>query len=135
MAVFVELGVRPSVTAGTTRRFPVPERVQLWMARVPAPFHPNHRDGPSCACRELGGDGVAGCGGRVVRSLMSAIAAHSRASRMAATAESLSLYVPDTASTFPERESSLNSKSPRLVTTSSNVPVTVDTILGFGAPL
>jgi hypothetical protein len=43
---------------------------------------------------------------------------------MAATAESLSLYGPDTARTFPVLESSLNSKAPRLGSTSSNIPVT-----------
>jgi hypothetical protein len=78
---------------------------------------------------------VAGWGGRVVRSLMSAIAAHSRAARIAATAESLSLYVPDTASTFPFGESSLNSKPPRLVGISSNVPVMVYIVLRLGARL
>jgi hypothetical protein len=69
-----------------------------------------------------------------VRSLMTAIAAQSRASRMAATAASLSLYGPDTASTFPVRESSLNSKAPRLVRSSSNVPATVYITLSIGAP-
>lgn len=93
-----------------------------------------HRDGRLCACRDLAGGGVVGCGDQAVRSLMSAIAAHSRTSRMAATAESLSLYGPETASTFPVRESSLKAKSPRLVTSSSNVPVTVYIILGLGAP-
>jgi hypothetical protein len=55
---------------------------------------------------------------------MSAIAALSRAMRVAATAESLSLYVPDTASTFPVWEISLNSKAPWLGSTSSNIPFT-----------
>jgi hypothetical protein len=53
---------------------------------------------------------------------MSAIAALSRARRMAATAESLLLYVPDTASTFPVWEISLNSKAPWRGSTSSNIP-------------
>jgi hypothetical protein len=94
--------------------------------------HPNHRDGPCCVCR-LPADGVMVNDGGVVRSLMSAIAAHSCASRMPATAAFLSLYFPDTASTFPVRESNLNSKSPPVVTTSSNVPVMVEMILESGA--
>jgi hypothetical protein len=94
--------------------------------------HPNHRDGPCCVCcKPDGGAGVDG--GRVVRSLIKAIAADSCASRMPATAEFLSLYLSETASTFPVRESNLNSKSPPVVTTSSNDAVMVDVILGSGA--
>lgn len=69
----------------------------------------------------------------MARSQMSAIAAHSRAAVMAVTAESLSLYVPDTASNSPLGESSLNSKPPRLVGISSNVPVMVYIVLRLGA--
>lgn len=104
-------------------------------------FHPNHLDGAAWSCLGFKLAGIIGCDGSVVWSWTRADAAHSRARWRAATAEALSLYLPDNTRTFPALERSLNSKAPRLGSTNSNVPAmflpssggTVGLLMGSGA--